>query len=253
MTDAHLDISCLPIENGIQRNLLPEVVADHLRDMIVENVLLPGTRIRERTITEVLKVSRTPLREALRMLAAEGLVELLPNRGAVVANPTLEEVHEMLQVQTQLEDLAAYQFCERASDADIDAIRALHHEMLVHFYRGERLPYYKINQRIHRRIIEAAGNNTLATMHGILNARLYRFRYQPNLQRDHWQTAIDEHEEILHAVESRNGDRLRDVLKAHLASTWEKILAVSEDGTLRDQLLGWPLSEKAGGKPAPHG
>ena len=236
MTDAELDIACPPIENGIQRNLLPEVVADRLRDMILENVLPPGIRIRERTITEMLRVSRTPLREALRILAGEGLVELLPNRGAVVANPTLEEVHEMLQVQAQLEDLAAYQFCERASDADIDAIRALHHEMLVHFYRKERLSYYKINHRIHRRIIEAAGNSTLSTMHGILNARLYRFRYQPNLQHDHWQAAIDEHEKILHAVEARDGDRLSAALRTHLANTWDKIVAVAEKGTLADRL-----------------
>jgi len=202
---------------------LPEHVAGRLRDMIVENEFPPGSRIRERSVAERLNVSRTPLREALQVLAAEGLVELLPNRGAVVASPTLDEVREMLEVQAQLEDLAAVQFCERAGQEDIDEVRALHYEMMAHYARRERLAYFKLNQRIHRAIIKMTRNHTLAAMHGMLSARLYRFRYQPNLQSDHWDSAVAEHEEILAAVQARDGARLSTALKVHLASTWEKL------------------------------
>ena len=218
-----------PGETSSPRSLLPQRIADSLRDMIVENVLPPGSRIRERAMTERLDVSRTPLREALKVLAGEGLVELLPNRGAVVSDPTLAEVSEMLQVQAHLEDMAAYQFCERASDAEIEAILAMHYEMLAYFHRRERLPYFKLNQTIHRAIVEGAHNKTLASFHGMLSARLYRFRYQPNLRHEHWQSAVDEHEEIVAAIRDRDANRLSHALKDHLRSTSAKLSSLDSD------------------------
>ena len=219
-------------ETGSHRSLLPQRIADSLRDMIVENVLPPGSRIRERAMTERLNVSRTPLREALKVLAGEGLIELLPNRGAVVSDPTLVEVSEMLQVQAHLEEMAAYQFCERASEAEIESILAMHYEMLAYFHRRERLPYFKLNQRIHRAIVEGAHNKTLASFHGMLSARLYRFRYQPNLRHEHWQSAVDEHEEIVAAIRGRDADRLSHALKDHLQSTSAKLSALESDDDL---------------------
>ena len=94
---------------------LPDKVAGLLRDMIVQDVLVPGQRIRERSLAEQLEVSRTPLREALKVLATEGLVELSPNRGALVAKPSPGEVHDMLQVLGVLEGLAGELACARAS------------------------------------------------------------------------------------------------------------------------------------------
>jgi len=208
------------------RAALPEQVANRLRDMIVENQLPPGERIRERKISAELNVSRTPLREALKVLAAEGLVELLPNRGAVVAAPGAEDVREMLEVQGVLEEHAGHLFGANATDADISEIHALHFEMLAAFERRERLTYFKLNQRIHRKIIEVAGNGALNGVHEMLSARLFRFRYQPNLNVELWQSAIEEHEEILKAVVERDGPNLGRILRAHLKTTWEKLSKV---------------------------
>jgi DNA-binding GntR family transcriptional regulator len=205
------------------RPSLPEQVINRLRDMIVQNELLPGERIPERSIAAQLNVSRTPLRSALQVLAGEGLVELLPNRGAVVANPNPEKVRELLEVQGVLEDFAGQLFCANATDADIAEIRALHYEMLAAFARRERLPYFKLNQRIHRQIAQVSGNSALNEMHEMLSARLFRFRYQPNLQIDLWESAVQEHERILDAVESRDGVRLGRVLREHLQTTWAKL------------------------------
>jgi DNA-binding GntR family transcriptional regulator len=150
-------------------------------------------------------------------------VELLPNRGAVVANPNPEKVRELLEVQGVLEDFAGQLFCANATDADIAEIRALHYEMLAAFARRERLPYFKLNQRIHRQIAQVSGNSALNEMHEMLSARLFRFRYQPNLQIDLWESAVQEHERILDAVESRDGVRLGRVLREHLQTTWAKL------------------------------
>jgi DNA-binding GntR family transcriptional regulator len=212
-----------------QRPLLPEQVTNRLRDMIVQNELLPGERIPERSIAAQLNVSRTPLRSALQTLAAEGLVELLPNRGAVVADPSHEKVREMLEVQGTLEEFAGRLFCANASDNDIAEIKALHHEMLAAFARRERLIYFKLNQRIHRHIVGATGNSALDEMHGLLSARLFRFRYQPNLRLDRWEGAVQEHERILDAVVARDGPRLGRVLHEHLETTWAKLDAIFKE------------------------
>ena len=211
---------------AISRALLPQIIADRLRDMIIQNELPPGGRIRERVVSEKLNVSRTPLREALKALATEGLVELLPNRGAVVANPSLDEVRDMLEVQRELEGMAGRLFCGSATDRDIAEIRALHYEMLGAYARGDRLGYFKLNQGIHRKLVDVCGNGTLSGIYANLSARLYRFRFQPNLWPDHWKTAVEEHEEILKAVVARDGQRLVHILQAHIDTTMHKLTEV---------------------------
>ena len=202
---------------------LPAKVASRLRDMIVQDVLTPGQRIRERILAEQLEVSRTPLREALKVLATEGLVELSPNRGALVANPSPREVHDMLQVLGVLEGLAGELACRQATQEQIDEIQALQYEMLASFARKDRLGYFKINQRIHQAIVAASRNLSLIETHARLNARLYRFRFQSNLRNKTWPTAIAEHEAILDALVRRDGAALSLLMREHLGSTWDKV------------------------------
>lgn len=220
-----------PRIRGIRRATLPEQVANRLRDLIVQSEFAPGQRIRERVVAAELNVSRTPLREALQVLASEGLVELLPNRGAVVSAPSPEAVADMLQVLGVIESFAGERACEMATDAEIAEIRALHFEMLAAFSRGERLAYFKLNQRIHKAIVLASRNQALIDIHERLNARLYRVRYQSNLRNELWGTAVEEHEQLLKALEARDSRRLSKLLRGHLSSTWTKISEImSEEG-----------------------
>jgi DNA-binding GntR family transcriptional regulator len=198
-------------------------VAQQLRDMIAQNLLAPGDRIREQALAERLAVSRTPLREALRILAAERLIELLPNRGAIVAALSMKEVEDLLSVLGQLEALAGEQAALNGTDAEIAEIKALHYEMLATFERGDRLAYFKLNQAIHRAIVAASQNGALAELHDQLNARLYRIRYQSNLANENWRKAIREHGAILDALERRAASELARILRAHLGSTWSNI------------------------------
>ena len=201
---------------------LAQQVAARIRDMIIQDQLVPGEWIREQAIADKLSVSRTPLREALKLLELEGLVQLLPNRGAVVTELTVEEVKEKLEVLAVLESLAGKLACRNATDSELAEIRALHYEMLACFSRENRLEYFKLNQRIHLAIVAASGNKTLIETHARINAQLYRVRFQSNLQNELWGTAVDEHEEMLSALEARNSEALGRCLLNHLGQTFFK-------------------------------
>lgn len=202
---------------------LAQRVADAIRDMIVQDELAPGERIRERDLAARLDVSRTPMREAIRILTTEGLVESSPNRSARVSDPTPREVRDMLRVLGTLEALAGELACAEADDAEIDEVRALHYEMLAAFARKDRLDYFKINQKIHIAIVAASHNAPLIELHRQLNARLYRVRYQSNLKSRTWPTAVDQHDLILEALQTRDGEALREILRRHLDNAWVKV------------------------------
>ena len=200
-----------------------QATAAKLRDMIAQNILSPGARIRERAIADELKVSRTPMREALRILAAEHLIEIAPNRGAIVSDPAPEKIRDLLSVLGALESLAGEQAARNATPAEIAEIRALHFEMLATYEREDRLAYFKLNQAIHRAIVTASKNEPLMEVHQQVNARLYRVRYQSNLRNKNWRKAIEEHEAILDLLSRRDGGALAATLRAHLQSTWQNV------------------------------
>jgi len=201
---------------------LAQQVAARIRVMIIQDQLTPGEWIREQALADKLNVSRTPLREALKMLELEGLIRLLPNRGAMVTEFSIEEVKEKLEVLAVLEALAGKLACQKATDAELAEIRALHYEMLAWFSRQNRLEYFKLNQRIHLAIVAASGNRTLIETHARINAQLYRVRYQSNLQNELWGTAVDEHEEMLAALTARNSEALAMCMLNHFGQTFFK-------------------------------
>lgn len=206
------------------QELLSRQIAEQLRASITTDELPTGTRLRERALADKLKVSRTPLRDALKLLAADGLVALLPNRGAVVTELTREEIEEKLDVLGLMEEFAAVRACELASAEQIAEIRALHHDMLAAYERRDRANYFRLNQKIHISIVAAANNRTLTQMHDHLNRQLYRYRYQGSVNSEVWHTAIDEHQVIIELLSKRDGRKLGEYLRQHVHSTWEQLL-----------------------------
>lgn len=215
-------------ERRIERRPLHEEVTDQLRDRIVQGDLTPGTRLNERVLCEQLGISRTPLREAIKVLATEGLVELLQNRGAIVTPLKAETMADTLAVMGALESLGGELACATASDADLAEIRALHFEMLAHHARGELAEYFRYNQLIHMKLIEAAGNPVLTNTYRQLNANVRRARYMANLSQERWDAAVREHEEILAALSARDSTRLKRLLAEHLAHKVTSVLAALE-------------------------
>jgi len=219
-----------------ERRLLHETVVDRLRDLIVQGELAPESKLNERVLAEKLGTSRTPLREAIKFLASEGLVELLPNRGAVVAPLKPEKMKEVFVVLGALEALAGDLACRNATESDIAEIRALHYHMLAHHARGELAQYFRYNQQIHTRIIDCAGNATLAQSWRSLNAHVKRARYLANLSRERWDKAVKEHEEMIEALVKRDGARLQALLRDHLSNKLAMVmeaLATPQAGQVR--------------------
>ena len=208
----------------IPRPTLHEQVAARLRQMLVENLITPGAKLNERELAEVLKVSRTPLREAIKMLAAEGLVELLPNRGAVAVLLGEDDVLHTFEVMAGLEAMSGELAAERITDAELAEIRALHFEMMACYTRRDLSNYYRINATIHRAINAAAKNPVLTRTYTQVNARLQALRFRSNQDEDKWARAVQEHEQMVQALSARDGATLRRVLTEHLQHKREVVI-----------------------------
>lgn len=209
----------------IRRASLHAEVTARVRDLIVDGTLAAGAPIHEVELAGQLGVSRTPVREALKVLASEGLVDLLPGRGAVVKVFTAKDAQDMLALIALLEEHAG-QRAAAAGDEEIAAIVALHERMREHYARRERPEYFRLNQEIHNAIVRAAGNPTLAMLHGILRARMRRIRYIGNQSPENWSAAMAEHEGFIAALAARDGPRLGRLLREHLDNTWPRVSSV---------------------------
>ena len=197
-----------------------------IRDMILTDELPPGSPVRERKLAEALKVSRTPMREALKTLAAEGLIELHRHRGAYVAAPGEDEIFEILELLSVTEGFAAELAARRITAQELLELRALHHEMVAAFLRGDRLGYFHRNQDIHIGVVTAARNSELIRQYRVLNARVYRIRFKCNLLTEQWRGAINEHENLLAALERRDGAEAAQIQRRHVFGAWERMQAV---------------------------
>ena len=214
-----------PSSGAIQRRQLHNEIIDKLQDMISEGELPPGTRVPEKLLCLRFGVSRTPLREALKVLASDGLVDLLPNRGAVVARLTTKDLEELFPVMGQLEALAGELACQNVTEEDIAEVRLLHYQMVLEYTRSNRSAYFRINQEIHNKILAIARNQTLLNIHRTLSGRVRRARYLANVSRARWTKAVEEHEQILGALAARDGPGLSQILKQHLANKLEAVRA----------------------------
>jgi len=200
-------------------------VAQQLRALIVEGSIAPGQKLNERDLAARLQVSRTPLREALKLLTAEGLVEHLPNRGAIVVQLSTDDVAHAFEVMAALEGLSGELACARIGAAEIAELQALNYEMRAHHARRDLPAYYRVNALIHRAINRAARNPVLAQTYDRLNARLQALRFRSNFDAEKWDIAVREHDAMIEALAARDGARLRRILVEHLQHKRDVVLA----------------------------
>jgi DNA-binding GntR family transcriptional regulator len=212
-----------------RKSLSGEIVA-LVRDMIIDGELRPGDKVPEQALCTRFGVSRTPLREALKVLAAEGLLQLSPNRGAAVARITRDEIDELFPIMGALEALAGEIACARIDDAGIARIRALHDAMLGAYRRGEAGPYAKLNRAIHEALFEAAGNATLAALYENLMVRIHSVRFHARKSPARWREAVDDHVAIMAALEARDGPALARILRLHLRHKAELVAESLDEG-----------------------
>ncbi|MCA3633077.1 MAG: GntR family transcriptional regulator [Methylobacterium sp.] len=211
--------------DGIHRRYLHDEVAERIRDLIRAGELEPNSRVNELELAERFGISRTPLREAIKILATEGLLELLPNRGARVPAVNEAEIDEMLEVIAGLEANAARLLAKRITDSEIADIAQMHEAMLEAYEKRDEARYFTLNRQIHEAMMRAAKNATLAQLYAGLSSRIQRFRYAAHKTPEQWQRAIDEHEEMLRLMIERDGEKLAALMERHILGKKEPIAA----------------------------
>ena len=220
---AHSDAAELP-QVAIVRRPLHEEVAERLRGWITEGTLAPGRRLNERMLCESLAVSRTPLREAMKMLAAERLIELSPNRGARVVALERRDVEELFELMAALEGLSGELAELRRTDAELALIETLQATMLDAHARSDLPAYYDANRRIHETINRAARNSALSETYASVNSRIQNLRFRSNFNRTKWDHAVHEHARMADALRAGDAAGLRALLEAHLRNKRDAVL-----------------------------
>jgi len=212
---------------------LHEQAAARLRTLLVEGLIAPGAKLNERELAEALRISRTPLREAIKMLAAEGLVDLLPNRGAVAVKLTEADVMHSFELLAELEGFSGELAAARITDAARQELRAKHFEMMACHARADLSGYYRLNAQIHAGISDAAANPVLASTYAKANARVQSLRFRTNQNGAKWQRALQQHGQMLDALDARDGAALRGILRLHLLDKRDTVLELMRSGQLQ--------------------
>jgi DNA-binding GntR family transcriptional regulator len=214
-----------------ERVALHELARDRLRAMIVRGDLAPGIALQETQLSEELGISRTPLREALKLLAAEGLLELRSNRSAQIAPLRQNEIDEIFEVISAIEGIAAQLAASRITNQEIKRLTQLQERMETHHDSGKLEEYFKINQEIHGFIVACAKNGVLQSTHDTLLARAERARFFALSSRTRWDDSVREHRQILKALKARDPEAASRALTQHVLRTGR---AVNEQLRLRE-------------------
>jgi len=204
------------LDLAIHHPTLPAVVAERLRQLIIDGTLKPGTWLNERDLCDRLKISRTPLREAYRMLASDGLLTLQPKRGAMVIELSADDVENIFDVLAVLEGLAARSAAERATDEELAHIAQLHAQTREHYNNRDIRAYYATSMGTHIAINRAAHNPALTHSYDRFNLQVQALRYRSNFDLDEWTKAMSDHEAFVEALLKRDGARAEALIREHL-------------------------------------
>lgn len=217
----------LDVQGGLLRS--PSLTEDATRTrsgMILLKKLQPGTALPERGLSQALGISRTPLREVIRLLAGEGLIQYTAARRPFVADPSPDEINDCLRVQGALEALAGELACTEASTQQLEEIAQINANIVDNRNDDTRLSAFQADMRFHESIVKAAKNPPLAETHAKYNARLWRVRFLSSQRLDGRESIQWEHHEIVEALVVRDARRTSCALKTHLI-TAEKNIALA--------------------------
>jgi DNA-binding GntR family transcriptional regulator len=191
-------------------------IADTLREMIMTGELKEGDKINENELCASMEISKTPLREALRVLSVEGLISLVPNRGSFVTKPTIEEIQEMFEVMSVLEGVCARVAADKMTAEEFSQLEQLHAALEEKFECRDQTEYIRINNRYHSFIQELAGNRTLNQIVNVLRKKILLYRFQSLNLPGRFEDSIKEHRQLLATFRERDGRRAEKIMKKHL-------------------------------------
>lgn len=216
---------------AIKRNYLHDTAALQLREMIAKGDIKPGDWLNEGELALNFGISRTPMREAIKMLAAEEMLEIVPNHGPRVKLIEKSELKDMLEIIAVLEATAGEQACALITDAEIEELQAVHDDMIRSWDTENHEGYFSRNRRIHNEIVRISGNITLQRLYHSLSGRIQVARYSSNKTIEQWRKAVGEHEGMLRLLRERDGNALFDLMREHVRSQNEVITAAYGAGS----------------------
>ncbi len=210
----------------IQAGYLAQEAAKRIREMIRKGALKKGDRILEAPMCQAMGVSRTPLREALRILSSEGLIELIPNRGAYVAQPSIKDIGEMFYVMSILEGTCARVCVEKMDDEGLRRLDDLYRKLEQHCQAEDREKYMAVNHSFHSLVQELAGNKVLSEVIDALRQKILLYRYRQIYQPNRLKESMQEHRLLQRAFRERNPEAAERFMQEHLTRQFNALKSV---------------------------
>ncbi len=216
---ARLKLSAIPPKPALERHSLHDQLVAKLREMILNGELRPGSALPEKMLCESFGVSRTPLREAFKVLASEGLMELRPHRTPRVTLIDPDEIAAVFDVMVALERLVGLRTASLATQKEIAVIDAMHAQLVTLHRDGSRAAYFRMNQQIHAEIARLSGNPVLHATWTALTAKILRARSLANFDARRWDESINEHENFMALLRAGEAEGFADSLSEHMRRT----------------------------------
>lgn len=215
----------------IQSQALYMQVADRLRDQIYQQELNPGDAIDEMALCERYGISRTPLREALKVLDSEGLVELIPRKGSFVRSMDIEELNELFPVMAVLEGLCAREAVENLKEQDLKQLNRMHEKLETYAADGNIDAYYEQNFVFHQAIQDLSGNKWLQRIIGDLRKVLRLARHMQLTIPGRLQSSLEEHQQIMQAFNTHDPEMADQCMQNHLKKQWLSLVGRQQSET----------------------
>jgi DNA-binding GntR family transcriptional regulator len=200
----------------IRPRTLHQEVALQIQKMINKGLLVRGQKINEKALCESMGVSRTPVREALRLLKSEGLIDLIPHKGAYISQPCIEEINDMFEVMSVLEGTCARLAVTKMKEKDLQRIESLHEDLEEQYRKRNHEAYLKRNNVFHSFIQELAGNKVLNGVINGLRQKILLHRQRQLYQPERFDQSIKEHRDLLNAFRKKNPASAESLMQKHL-------------------------------------
>jgi DNA-binding GntR family transcriptional regulator len=200
----------------IRATTLHQEIVSRIRKMVQKGTLVRGQKVNEKDLCESMGVSRTPVREALRQLTSEGLIQLIPHKGAFVSQPCIEEISDLFEVMSVLEGTCARLAATHMKERDLQKIETLHKELEAHYQNRDHEAYLKTNHVFHVFIQELTGNRVLNDVINGLRQKILLYRQRQLYQPERFDQSVQEHRNLLRAFRTRDPDSAESLMKHHL-------------------------------------
>lgn len=220
-----LKLSSNHSKRPLERMSLHDQLVAKVREMIVDGELKAGAALPERMLCETFGVSRTPLREAFKILASEGLIELRSHRTPVVTPINRDEIANIFDIMVALDGVAGAQAATLATDDDIARLSMMHDQLVQLHREASRAAYFRLNQDIHLELTKLAANPTLLNIWTTLHANIFRARAVANYDARRWKESVKEHEVFMAFLRARDAPRFAAALSAHTRRTGDAVLS----------------------------